>query len=116
MPRSSGILAILLTLVPLAIVEPLNLLEHQVITANRDILFLVGTLPLYAYAAYWAFGTRRSFAVRIYRSQALSTGIFALVLWFSFYAFVVFSTSPNLQLSAATTTIAFSLSLLAFFY
>ncbi len=116
MPPRSEILAALLTIVPLVIVLPIKRIDPLFVSSNMAILFLVGSLPLYVYAAYWAFDTRRALAVRVYRNQALSTGILTLVLWFSFYAFVTFSNSSNLQLADGVTAIAFSSVLLAFFY
>jgi len=84
--------------------------------AQTALLFAVISLPMYAYAAYWALDTRRALAVRVYRGQALGTGLLAFTAWFSYYTIFVLSESPNEQLSNGVTALAFTLFLLSLFY
>jgi hypothetical protein len=116
MPSRPVIVGLLLFLIPSALILILKSSTSTFVTANMAVLFLVASLPIYAYSVYWAFETRRALAVRVYRGQALATGILASAVWFSGYAVIVISNSPNPQLNLGVPVIALSLLLLSIFY
>ena len=118
MPSRPVVLGLLLFLIPSALILILRSTSAAVafVSSNMFVLFFVASLPIYAYAAYWAFDTRRAMAVRVYRGQALATGILASSVWFSGYAVVVLSNSPNPQLNTGVPVIALILLLLSIFY
>ena len=95
MPSRPVILGLLLFLIPSALIQILKSSLSAFVTSNMDLLFLAASFPIYAYGAYWAFDTRRALAVRVYRGQAFATGVLASAVWFSGYAVVVLSNSPQ---------------------
>jgi hypothetical protein len=116
MPSRPVALGLLLFLIPSALILILKSSTSAFVTSNTAVLFLAASLPIYAYAVYWAFDTRRALAVRVYRGQALATGILASATWFSGYAVTVISNSPNPQLNLGVPVIGLSLLLLSIFY
>lgn len=116
MVSRSEILAIILSLVLGPLLFLVKLEDPAFITSHSSILFLVATLPIYAYAAYWAFGVRNSLAVPMYRRQALSVGLLTLTIWLTSYAFIILEDSPNLQFAYPFLFITFAIVLLAYFY
>jgi hypothetical protein len=118
MPDRSELLGAALFLIPAATAALAKLLYPDISPSDpyADAFFLVATLPIFAYAAYWAFITRRALAVRVYRSQALATELLGLTVWFSIFSVFLLSASPDLRVSQGLTTFAFALILLALFY
>lgn len=70
------------------------------------VAFVVFTIPIYSYAAYWAFSVRHALAVSLYRRQAFGIGVIVLAIW----------TTTALQLSPALSTLTWEFFLLALFY
>ena len=113
----SEILGICLFVVPAAVaIIGRNFFGIAVTPDLLTDLILVITVPIYGYAVYWALDTRKALAVRVYRSQALGTGLLALMVWLSYTSIFELSGSPNEQLSQGVTVFAFVALLLALFY
>jgi hypothetical protein len=116
MPDRSEVLGIVLLAVPVALVVILTAGAESFVHAHLPILIFLATFPMFGYAIYWAFNTRSALAVRVYRNQALATGVLGLILWLSIVTIVIASDSPIPQISDGATAIAFCLVLLGFFY
>jgi hypothetical protein len=61
-------------------------LSLQILNPNRLLqssILGVGTFVLFLYPAIWAFSIRRALAIRLYRNQALGTGLFCVGLLLS---------------------------------
>ena len=112
----SEILGVCLFLIPAAVAVITRIYGVVVTPDLLTNLILVITAPTYCYAIYWALDTRKALAVRVYRSQALATGLLALMVWLSYTSIFELSGSPNEQLSQGVTVIAFEALLLALFY
>jgi hypothetical protein len=116
MPDRSEVLGIVFLAVPVALVFILNAGAKSFVHANLGILIFLGTFPIFVYGIYWAFSTRSALAVRVYRNQALATGVLGLTLWLSIVTIVLASNSSVPQISDGVTAIAFAALLLGFFY
>jgi len=112
----SEILGVCLFLIPAAVAVITRIYGVVVTPDLLTNLILVITAPTYCYAIYWALDTRKALAVRVYRSQALATGLLALMVWLSYTSIFELSGSPNEQLSQGVTVFAFAALLLALFY
>ena len=78
-------------------------------------LYLVMSVPVFAYAAYWAFGIRHALAVRLYRRQALGIGVLVIAMWATILAFVLVPNATSPLLSFAQIS-AFSFLFIVLFY
>jgi len=112
----SEILGVCLFLIPAAVAVITRIYGVVVTPDLLTNLILVITAPTYCYAIYWALDTRKALAVRVYRSQALATGLLALMVWLSYTSIFELSGSPNEQLSQGVTVLGFAALLLALFY
>ncbi len=79
------------------------------------VAFFVITVPIYSYAAYWAFGVRHALAVRLYRRQAFGIGVIVLAIWSTNGIFAL-SGIVSLQIFSALSTLTWYFLLLALFY
>lgn len=117
MPDRSETFAAALFVIPAGLVLVLRFTLPALVTSNRPVLFLLFSLPLYVYATYWAFSTRRALAVRTYKGQALASGILSLSFWLTGNVFIVIAgASSDLRLVAGVPVILVCILLMAFFY
>ncbi|HZW54889.1 MAG TPA: hypothetical protein VFF30_01220 [Nitrososphaerales archaeon] len=72
-------------------------------------------LPIYVYAAYWAFSARQALAVRLYRNQSLGIGLIVLAFWASLGSGFTPGSAP-LQLRVALIQVSFILAVIVLFY
>ncbi|MDA4127284.1 MAG: hypothetical protein OK452_08825 [Thaumarchaeota archaeon] len=78
--------------------------------------FLILTLPIYPYAAYWTLSIRHALAVPLYKRQALGIGFVILALWGTLGAFVVLPSGQPSPLVAFESFLAFYLLFIVLFY
>lgn len=80
------------------------------------ITFLVITVPIFFYAAYWAFSVGRALTIRLYRRQAFGIGVIVLAFWSTIGIFVGLSGLLSLQVSSALSTLTWDFLLLTLFF
>jgi hypothetical protein len=118
MPDKADIAAIILTLSSYAVTMVYAFSVPGAITQNGPSFptYLILTVPIFTFAAYWAFDVRRALAVRIYRSQALGVGMLILAFWTTIAAFVLTPTNPSSFLPSLVQILAFSFLFIVLFY
>src|SRR5208282_2621530 len=104
-----------ITAAALVIVGIVVALVYSAFVPPGPILFLIVAVPIYSYAAYWAFSIRHALAVRLYRRQAFGIGFIILAIWFTMGAFVLVP-STNLKLYTALTDPSFYFLFIVLFY
>jgi hypothetical protein len=80
------------------------------------ITFVVITVPIFSYAAYWAFSLGRALTIRLYRRQAFGIGVIVVAFWSTIGIFVGLSGALSLQVSSALSTLTWDFLLLTLFY
>jgi len=84
-------------------------------SAVAAVAFFVVTVPIYSYAAYWAFGVRHVLSVRFYRRQAFGIGVIVLAIW-STNGIAALSGLVSLQIYSALSTLTWYFLLFTLFY
>jgi hypothetical protein len=80
------------------------------------VVFLLLTVPIYPYAAYWALSIRHALAVPLYRRQAFGIGFVVLALWATIGAFVVLPSNASSPLVSFGQFFAFYFLFIVLFY
>jgi hypothetical protein len=78
--------------------------------------FLILTVPIYSYGAYWAFSIRHALAVRRYRRQALGIGLIVLAIWATVCVFVLIPSPSASPLPSFESFLAFYILFIVLFY
>ncbi len=80
-------------------------------------VFLVATIPIFAYALYWALSIRHALAVPLYRRQALGIAFIVVAYWLTLGVFwVVPSTWPLAAYTVITNYSFYSLFIILFYW
>lgn len=78
--------------------------------------YLILSVPIFSYAAYWAFSIRRALAVHRYRRQALGIGLVVLAIWGAIAVFVLVPSSSSSVVAQFEQFAAFYLLFIVVFY
>ncbi len=78
-------------------------------------VYLIWAVPIFSYAAYWAFAIRHALAVRTYRRQALGIGIVVVGVFGIILVFVLVPTGSTVSASFIQF-VAFDVLFLVLFY
>jgi hypothetical protein len=97
MPDKPDILAAVLAAVAFVAAELYAFLVPGAVGPNgpSPALYLILTVPVLPYAAYWAFSIRHALAVPMYRRQAFGIGFVVLAVWAVIAVFVVQPTATT---------------------
>ena len=119
MPDRADITAILLVVAGSIAAAFFMVFVPQSFSSNGSVVaavaYFVITIPIYSYAAYWAFGVRHALAVRLYRRQAFGIGVIVLAIW-STNGISALSGLVSLQIYSALSTLTWYFLLFTVFY
>jgi hypothetical protein len=117
MPDRPDILAAVLAAVAFVVTEIYVIFVPGAIGPNgpSPALYLILTVLIFPYAAYWAFSIRHALAVPLYRRQAFGIGFIVLAVWAVLAVFVVVPTA-NTPLDTIEQFSAFYFFFIALFY
>jgi len=107
--------AIFLVIVPLVAAASLLVLFPDAFSSNT-VLFFVVSIPIYSYAAFWAFSIRHVLAVRLYRNQAFGIGFVVLAVYSTLAVFDLTPSTNSLQIISGLTNSSFYFLFIVLFY